>query len=174
MSVPHVFVGAWARRSITLGDGAPSEPASVIWVQGRSAYADLRLPFDPSEPAECFAGHTSWEPPHLRWGHDIDLAGGPAAVTDIGAVEWCGADLIERGHFTIDGDRVPYVEVWHRLSGSDGPVVEEVGPGRARVVVGEHELMVVDRRGAGGGFAAEYRRAGRIELSHGDLAQEVA
>jgi hypothetical protein len=174
MTVPDCFMGAWARRSLALGDQPPGEPASVVWVQGRSAYADLRVPLDPAEPTECFAGHTTWEPPQLRWGHDIDLAGGPAAVTDVGTVEWAGPDLVERGEFTIDGATVRYVEVWHRLPGSDGLVVEEVGPGTTRVVVGEHELTVVDRRVDGGGFAAEYRRRGLVVLAHGDLDQEVA
>jgi hypothetical protein len=174
VTVPECFRGAWARRSIALGDGPATEPASVIWVQGESAYADLRLPFDPTEPTECFAGHTTWTPPLLRWGHDIDLAGGPAAVTDVGRVEWSGRDLIERGDFVLDGEVVPYVEVWHRLPGSDGPIVEEVGDGLIHVVVGEHELLVVDRRHEGFGFAAEYRRKGLVELAHGDLEQVLA
>jgi hypothetical protein len=174
VTVPDCFRGAWARRSIALGDAAPSEPATVIWVQGRSAYADLRLPFDVGEPTECFAGHTSWEPPQLRWGHDIDLAGGPAAVTDVGTVTWAGEDLVERGEFEIDGQVIPYVEVWHRLPGSDGAIVEEVEDGLTRVAVGEHELTVVDRRATGGGFAAEYRRQGLVVLAHGDLAEVLA
>ena len=74
MTVPDSFRGAWARRSIALGDAPASEPATVVWVQGRSAYADLRVPFDPTEPSECFAGHTSWEPPQLRWSHEIGRA----------------------------------------------------------------------------------------------------
>lgn len=171
MTVPDAFRGAWARQSIALGDAPPSEPASVIWVQGESAYADLRLPLDAGEPTECFAGHTTWTPPQLRWGHDIDLAGGPAAVTDVGTVEWAGPDLIERGEFEIDGAVVPYVEVWHRLPGSDGRILEEVAEGLIRVVVGDHELLVVDRRREGLGFAAEYRRKGLVVLAHGDLEE---
>jgi hypothetical protein len=174
MNVPDAFIGAWARRSIALGDGPPTEPASVVWIQGRSAYADLRVPLDPAEPTECFAGHTTWEPPQLRWSHDIDLAGGPAALADVGTVEWAGPDLVERGEFTIDGRAVPYVEVWRQLPGSAGLVVEEVAPGTTRVAVGDHELTVVDRRDDGGGFAAEYRRRGLIVLAHGDLTEGVA
>ena len=59
-------------------------------------------------------------------------------------------------------------------AGSDGPVVEEVEPGATHVAVGDHELVVVDRRAQGGGFAAEYRRQGLVVLSHGDLAGSVA
>jgi hypothetical protein len=166
-------VGAWERRSIALGEGPPSEPASVIWVQGTSAYADLRIPLDSGEGAECFAGRTEWDPPHLHWSHELDLAGGPAALADVGAVEWVDGDLVERGTFVVDGAEVSYVEVWHRLAGSDGPIVEEVEPGTStRVVVGDHELVVVDRRAEGGGFSARYRRRGRVLLAH-DVAEAL-
>ena len=169
MTLPSDFVGAWERRSIALGDAPPSEPASVIWVQGSSAYADLRIPVDPAEPTECFAGHTTWAAPNLHWSHDLDLAGGPAALADVGAVQWVDGDLVERGTFLVDGAEVPYVEVWHRLAGSDGPVLEEVEVGTStRVVVGDHELSVVDRRAEGGGFSARYRRRGQVLLAHGE------
>ncbi len=158
--MPAVFVGAWERVSIALGDGAPHEPLSVVWVQGWSAYADLRLPLDRAaddEPIECFAGHTTWEDPLLRWGHDLDLAGGPAASTDVGSVEWDGDDLVERGTFAIDGADVPYVEVWRRLPGSTGRVVEVTDVGLMHVAVGAHELTVLDRRGQGLAFSAAYK-----------------
>ncbi len=174
MTVPPAFVGAWARQSIALGAAAPCEPATVIWVQGHSAYADLRVPIEEGEAVECFAGHTSWDPPYLHWGHDLDLAGGPAASTDRGAVEWVGADLVERGTFTIDGTDVPYVEVWRRLPESEGRVVETVEQGAIGVAVGSHELCVVDRRATGGPFAAEYRRGGQVVLSFGSPAEACA
>jgi hypothetical protein len=166
--IPAAFVGAWERRSIALGDGAPHEPAAVVWVQGWSSYTDLRLPVAGSdEPVECFAGHTTWEEPHLRWGHDVDLAGGPAASTDVGSVEWDGDDLVERGTFIIDGVAVPYIEVWRKLSGSEGRVVEITDAGLVHVAVGNHELTVVDRRDQGLGFSAAYRVDGATVRSFG-------
>lgn len=161
--IPDEFVGAWSRRSIALGSRPPEERAAVLWVQGRSAYADLRVPYNPTDPdLECFAGHTTWEEPYLFWGHDLDLAGGPAASTDAGAIEWRGNDLIERGTFVIDDLAVPYVEVWHKLPGSKGRVVEVTDDGLVHVAVGDHELTVVDRRAAGLGFSAVYRRRGEV------------
>jgi creatinine amidohydrolase len=171
--IPDAFVGAWQRHSIALDGGRPSEPATVIWVQGHSAYADLRVPLDGSRAVESFAGHTTWEPPRLRWSHDIDLAGGPAALTDVGVVEWDGGDLIESGTFVIDGADVPYVEVWRRLPGSDGRIVETTEAGYTQVAVGEHELTVVDGRGAGEGFSACYRRSGQVVLTTGAVERKA-
>ena len=170
--MPDRFVGAWVRISIALGEAPASEPAFVVWVQGRSAYADLRVPHT-GDGVECFAGHTTWEPPHLRWSHDLDLAGGPAAVTDVGHVDWVDGDLVESGTFVIDGREVPYVEVWRRLPGSDGRVVEVTDAGYTQVAVGEHELTVVDDRANDGTFSAQYRRAGEVVRAIGELVDTV-
>jgi hypothetical protein len=161
--IPDELVGAWARRSIALGTGAPEEPSSVIWVQGRSAYCDLRVPLLGTEPAvECFAGHTTSAPPMLHWSHLLDLAGGPAAETDEGQISWDGDDMVERGVFLLDGIEVPYVEVWQRLPGSDGRVVEITEPGLVHVEVGDHALTVRDARTQGLGFTATYSVADKV------------
>lgn len=167
--IPEAFVGAWQRVSIALGDEPASAGAHVMWVQGWSAYADIRVPLVAGgDGLDCFAGHTSWEPPCLRWGHDIDLAGGPAAVTDVGFVEWDGADLIERGTFVIDGAEVAYVEVWRKLPATGGLVVEMTDDGFTHVQVGEHALTIVDERATTGQFSATYRQGDDIVLNIGD------
>jgi hypothetical protein len=166
--IPEQFVGAWQRVSIALGDDPPSEPAHVLWLQGWSAYADIRVSRAGGETIDCFAGHTSWEAPCLRWAHDIDLAGGPAALTDVGYVEWHGEDLVERGTFVIDGADVRYVEVWRKLPANGGLVVEMTDDGFTHVQVAEHALTVVDERATTGRFSATYRCRDEIVLAIGD------
>jgi hypothetical protein len=167
--IPEAFVGAWQRVSIALGGGPASESAQVLWVQGWSAYADIRVPHAAGfDAVECFAGHTTWEAPCLRWAHTIDLAGGPAALADVGTVEWDGDDLVERGTFLIDGTEVPYIEVWRRLPSAGGLVVEMCDDGFTHVQVGEHALTVLDERATGGSFGATYRRGDEVVLAIGD------
>lgn len=168
--IPDEFVGVWQRVSIALGDGPAGEGATqVFWLQGHSAYADIRVPADGSTHGlDCFAGHTTWEPPCLRWSHDIDLAAGPAAAVDIGRVEWDGDDLIETGLFVIDGSDVPYVEVWRKHPVSDERVVEITDVGYTRIEIGEHALTVNDQRAGGGRIGARYERDGRVHLAIGD------
>jgi hypothetical protein len=171
MTVPPMFVGAWQRRSIAFDGGEPSEDATVIWVQGHSAFADVRVSLD-GVPLASFAGHTTWDPPALRWTHHIDLADGVPALADVGVVRWEGDDLIESGSTLVDGVVVPYVEVWRRLPGSDGVVVEENDATRWRVVIGPHELLADDQRAAGGAFSACYRHDGAavVQITSGVTA----
>jgi hypothetical protein len=167
--IPDEFIGVWQRVSIALGDGPAEEPAQVFWLQGRSAYADIRVPADgTANGLDCFAGHTTWEPPYLRWSHDIDLAGGPAATVDTGRIEWDGDDLVETGVFTIDGADVPYVEVWRKQSDVSSQVVEVTDAGFTRVEIGEHALTVLDERPDGGHLSARYQRDGEVVLAISD------
>jgi hypothetical protein len=133
----------------------------IIILSGASAFADVRVSLD-GVPLASFAGHTTWDPPTLRWSHLIDLADGVPALADVGVVSWESGDLIERGSTLVDGVVVPYVEVWRRLPGADGLVVEENDATRWRVVVGPHELVADDQRAAGGVFSACYRRDGAV------------
>jgi hypothetical protein len=163
--IPVEFTGAWRRESLTLGDGEPHEPQRVIWIQADEAFGDLRLPVARGAETNCFAGMTTWNEPRLRWTHDVGLE--PPGGADEGDVEWVGDTLVERGVFEIDGESVPYVEVWIREPGSDGArvamhVVEAPGDdGRVTgryVEVGRHSLTVVDRTAVGGAVDACYRR----------------
>jgi hypothetical protein len=175
--IPDEFVGAWERISVSLDGSVPAEPATVIWLQGRSAFADLRLPRDdvhaPDLPygtgsvERCFAGHARFEPPNLRWSHTIDLAGVLADKDDVGYVRWDNGDLVEEGTFLIDGIAVEYVEVWHKLPDCAGRVVEITDRGFVHVEVGDHALTIDDKRSAGGSFLARYQRRGDLVLSYG-------
>jgi hypothetical protein len=160
--IPTEFVGAWERRLLELNGMTAESPEAVIWVQGRSAFADLRTPVhDLTAVVTCFAGFTTWEPDRLHWCHEIDLAD-PGPGADVGEVSWCGDELVERGTFWIDGRPAPYVEIWRRLPGSDGHVDEHRDASRVGVTTGRHQLTVVDRRRDGGEFRAEYVRDGEV------------
>jgi hypothetical protein len=182
--MPDEFVGAWERVSVSLDGGPSADPARVVWLQGRSAFGDLRLPRDGADGADlpygtgsvprCFAGHTSFEPPNLRWSHTIDLAGELADKDDVGFVRWKDGDLVEEGTFLIDGIAVEYVEVWRRLPDCNGRVVEITDTGFVHVEVGDHALTIDDKRDSGGSFLARYRCRGELSLSYGPDLTAVA
>jgi hypothetical protein len=169
-TVPEEFVGAWVRRSISLGGAPHAEWEDVVWIQADEHFADLRLPRAGATPPDgvapepwSFSGTTTWDPPTLTWHHSLDTrrvpGSGDPLASDHGDVVWrtgdpsCG-ELVETGHF---GD-VPYEEVWvRRVAPCAGDVlVLERPDGRGRLVrVGDHSIVVCDDRPAGG-FAARY------------------
>lgn len=153
---PATFTGTWRRSSVSIGGAAPSEPAKVVWIQVGDVFADLRIPHDPAGEAASFAGTTSWQEPHLRWCHEIDLAAGGA--DDVGAMCWEGDTLVETGAFERDGVPVAYVERWRRQPGSTGESLalrRHDAPG-VFVQTGDHALVVCDDRPAGGEHRAGY------------------
>jgi hypothetical protein len=113
--------------SIAFGDGSPHEPSDALWLQGRRGFADVRVPTRGGVEPAAFSGSTTWEPPALTWHHRLDLAA-PApdaapGLPDVGAVEWRGDDLVERGSMVVDGVLTRYEEVWRREAGAATPVV---------------------------------------------------
>lgn len=182
--IPERFRGAWRRVSIAVDGGTPVEPSAVVWVQTASAFADIRVPrigFGDLHPAVSSAGSARWVDPHLHWRHDLDVDVSRTSDDggDVGEVSWRGPDLVESGTFGDDGLAVPYVEVWRRMAGSDGPVDDWTSPdGRLRSVrVGDHAITVADDRPAGGPYRACYRTliAGEwaVELALGDDAIDL-
>jgi Protein HRI1 len=113
--------------SIALGGGAPHEPSDVLWLQARRGFADVRVPSRGGVEPAAFAGTTTWEPPALTWHHRLDFAPATSVpapeAPDVGAVEWRGGDLVERGTMLVDGVLTPYEEVWRREVGAVAPVV---------------------------------------------------
>lgn len=161
-AIPSHFTGAWRRRSIALDGGEPHEPATVVWVQSSSDYADVRVPVDGvDEPPMSFAGRVRWDGWCLRWSHEIDLDDRPGDE-DVGRVWFEEGLLFEAGTFQLpDGPR-RYVEVWERQPGSDGTRLalrREDGHGRL-VQAGDHALTIVDQRPLGGAYRACYRVRG--------------
>jgi hypothetical protein len=135
LTVPACFVGAWRRVSIAFDGGVLDEPSDVLWLQARRGFADVRVPSRRGGEPAAFAGTTTWEPPALTWHHRLDLAP-PAPDSapgppDVGAVEWRGDDLVERGTTVLDGVPTPYEEVWRRETGAPTPVVVLVRGGAA-------------------------------------------
>ena len=150
MTLASEFVGAWRRRSIAVDGGAHSEPARVLWLQARDAFADLRIPLDPTGAYDAFAGVTTYAAPALTWHHTLDWNGGFAGY-DCGVVEQRDGELVERGEFERDGAHHTYEEIWCRVDpGRHGVVITAA---HAMVVrVGGHCLALRDRRRSGSEF----------------------
>ena len=154
-----------------------SPPA--LWLQAGDAFADLRIPQDPSVPAEAFAGITTYEAPALTWHHTLDRNNGFTRC-DRGVVECDGDELIERGGFERGGFKTTgsrdgfehdgferdgphsYEETWQRIdTGAVGAVLTAT---HAMVVrVGRHCLAMRDRRRAGGEFDVRHTEVTGID-----------
>lgn len=118
--------GLWTRSLIRWPDGASDTTTSVRWLQGVSAYIDLRQPVPmPSfshaaglndltmedclvlAMQEGFAGHFSYDGSFFEWARTIDYQ--PRALySDAGALWWDGDVLVEKGR------DIEYIEHWHR------------------------------------------------------------
>jgi len=158
-AIPARFTGTWRRRSIAFDGGEPHEPATVVWVQSSSDYADLRVPVDGvGDPPKSFAGRVRWDGRCLRWSREVDLDDRPGAEV-VGRVWFEDGLLLEAGTFQRrDGPRA-YVQVWERQPGSDGTrLALRREDGRGRLVrAGDHALTIVDQRPLGGAYRACYR-----------------
>jgi hypothetical protein len=155
------FVGAGQRRSIAIDDGPPAEPARVLWLQAGDAFADLRIPSEPSGEVDAFAGITTYEAPALTWHHTLDWNGNYAGY-DCGVVERNAEQMIERGEFDRDGERHTYEEIWVRTDPGEVGVV--LTATHAMIVrVGNHVLAMRDRR----------RSEGEFDVRQGQLTARV-
>lgn len=156
--IPARFWGAWTRADLVLDGVAQEETARVVWVQGPSRFADLRVARADGVPVACFAGTTSWDPAgrpggdgRLRWARAFDLR--PAGAEDEGDVAWDGPDLLESGVFPFPGTDgpVPYVERWRRLA-DDAPIQAWAADTGVAVQAGSHAVVVaVDPSGLSAG-----------------------
>lgn len=166
---PDAFSGLWRRRSLAIGDAAPSEPAAVHWIQWGEHFVDLRIPDAAEARSFCgpgaFGGTTSWAEPVLTWHHALDS--GPGADADAGTVRWLGDDLIEeRGVAVIDGAPTTYVEVWARV-GPRPAHGRQWSPGGGAIAVeaGPHCIAaVVDATGAWAAGRSEVGPTGDLRL----------
>jgi hypothetical protein len=117
--------GLWTRSLIQWPDGARDTTTQVRWLQGTSAYIDLRQPAP--QPAiaaaglnqlaaedclllaaqEGFAGRFAFDGAFFEWGREIDYQPQPL-YSDAGSLWWDGDVLIEKGR------DIDYIEHWHR------------------------------------------------------------
>jgi len=168
-AVPAWLVGIWRRDNIELS-GAPDFPvgpfetASVVWFQGRTRYADLRLPLGPVAPfseEEAFGGRQHWADPRLRFGHELDRSG--RLAEDEGDLELRGEVLVETGTFIHAGRPCRYVERWRRMTAL-APAVEvhELlgGDGRIDGLCLRIEAERLLLRRCAGGVCARHDRVG--------------
>jgi hypothetical protein len=119
--------GLWRRLLITWPNGTRDETTQVRWLQGRSAYMDLRQPallpafsgkrglLDMSMEdcaalarQEGFAGQFRFDGRYFEWTRSIDFQPKPL-YSDVGSLWWGdGNVLIEQGR------DIEYIEHWHR------------------------------------------------------------
>ncbi len=133
----------------------------VLWLQAGDAFADLRIPEDPSGATDAFAGITTYAEPALTWHHTLDWNGGFAGY-DCGVVECDNDEMIERGEYERDGKCHTYEEIWQRID--TGPVGVVLTAPHAMVVrVGRHCLAMRDRRRAGGQFDVRHAQISGVE-----------
>jgi hypothetical protein len=118
--------GLWRRSLIAWPDGTRDTTASVRWLQGLSAYIDLRQPtFAPDfshargladlslddcawlATQEGFSGQFSFDGAYFEWARTIDFQPKPL-YSDTGSLWWEGNVLVEKGR------DIAYIEHWHR------------------------------------------------------------
>lgn len=154
--VPDWLVGVWRRRLIAFPDGREDRTTTVLWLQTRSTFADIRLPQEslalqrltrPALPAEAlpilarqdgFAGHTTLEGDLCTWHRRISYRP-PGPTPDAGRLRMEAGLLIEEGVHAV------YREDWERLDdGAEGTMAfaGEGGPPRLLVLVGRHFIRI--------------------------------
>jgi hypothetical protein len=128
MPTPRIreLQGLWSRSLIAWPDGTSDTTTQVRWLQGHSAYIDLRQPVpmpnfshvnglttlttdDCLQLAnqEGFAGHFRFEGAFFEWARDIDYQPQPR-YSDSGSLHWEDDTLVETGR------DIAYIEHWHR------------------------------------------------------------
>jgi Protein HRI1 len=189
------YIGFWKRASIQVGDNAPSENATVYWLQAETYFADIRIPFSqpllsqpllslnrnsllPFAEINAFAGTIACTETWIRWHRMVDFK--PSSNIDQGKVHFVGTDLIEQGESNVDGKVEAYTEVWQpqMIEHGDRLVLELVKainlttqvvtyPKGLWVTVGNHAIRICDNRGYTDDFIApEPAQLSEVGLKH--------
>lgn len=161
--VPQWLRGLWRRQSIVHADGRRDDTTLVYWLQGASAFADLRIPADRPDLTRCaglagldhaaqaqlarqagFAGWTELDGDRCRWHRTLDFQP-PTGVPDEGRLRRESDDLLIE-----EGVHEPYVERWERIaSGPEPSPVRGLGPldpGVVLVTCGDVFIYACERR----------------------------
>lgn len=148
-------VGLWRRTLLIDTDGTRDTTTDVRWLQGLTAFVDLRRPVDPAA-WDGFAGRLGQDGDVFEWDRFAGLV--PQQHPDAGRMHWDGEVLVETG---VHAD---YVEHWvlepvsgplwaMSLSGAAGAqgLMMRVGPyfGWATSAVGSVEISLGTITGAG-------------------------
>ena len=110
------FDGVWKRESIALDGGAPFEDSNVYWLHAGDYFADMRWPKGDESIGglSAFAGTTHWDPPKMRFDHELDLH--ETTAQDVGTLVFADNKLIESGEAVLPDKSVRFEEVWVRVS----------------------------------------------------------
>jgi len=190
--------GLW-RRSLIAWPGRNSDTTTTVrWLQGPSAYVDMRQPVPRPDFSharslndltledclwlahqEGFAGDLTFAGTYFEWHREIDFQP-RAARPDSGSLHWDGNVLIETGHYS------DYIEHWHRdptIPNTPANVID--GPRNKLLRVGPYFMFARDRAvrlETGYSSLAEYVTAARdverarelidCEISFGEIRQE--
>jgi hypothetical protein len=141
--VPDWLVGVWRRRLIAFPDGREDRTTTVLWLQTRSTFADIRLPQESVAmpvPArqDGFAGHTTLDGDLCTWHRWISYHP-PGPTPDAGRLR------MEAGLLVEEGVHAAYREDWERLDdGAEGTAAFAGidGPSRLLVRVGSHFIRI--------------------------------
>ena len=165
MSVPEELFGCWQRQWIEFEDGTRDNTSFVMWLQLPSLMADVRMSAD----AISLGGRTSFSMDELMVLAESDSSSGATTCTPLVAgratAEWSSnigfqpvsafpePGLLEwLGDETVMMERAPsgaYVEEWHLLSESRGPLSHSVlDDGAEFYRAGAVGVLVRDRRGS--------------------------
>lgn len=145
-------VGLWRRTLLIDADGSRDTTTDVRWLQGLSAFVDLRRPAEPGA-WDGFAGWLFQDGDVFEWRRFTGLS--PQHTPDAGRMHWDGDVLVETG---VHAD---YVEHW---------VLEPVaGPCGALTLAGPDNSQALLLR-AGELFGWATRTAGGAEISLGTVS----
>ncbi|MDR3509462.1 MAG: hypothetical protein P4L64_16350 [Caulobacteraceae bacterium] len=163
VEVPYPVRGLWVREVIT-APGFRDETTRVMWLQGPSWYADLRVAIDRPERAgaegfaayaddelvamarvQGFAGQLRVEDGICYWRRDVDFQP-PSPFPDEGRYSVTDDIMIE------DGIHADYQEIWRRAPDSIAPAaafqrLDEDGRAGLLVIAGGYMIEFVARAG---------------------------
>ena len=143
--------GLWRRTLLIDADGSRDTTTDVQWLQGLSAFVDLR------GAGAGFAGRLSQRGDIFEWTRTIDLQ--PAGPPDAGRMSWDGATLVEVG---VHAD---YIEHWQRE-------VEPVEPCWGLLLSGPGSAVAILVR-VGSRFGWAVKQDTRAEISLGSVADNT-